>query len=262
TPLLLRSVASGFPDRYFYQPVDRRRDFQECWKVILKYNCNGCHKVRIGQRSVLMDLPLYQSPDWKEQLPPSLIGQGARVDPLWLAKFLENPALNETSLDRNGVRAYLQVRMPTFSFSQGEVLKLVRFFEALSSQPEPYIAPKLQPLTEQERSLARQLFTSPGAPCLQCHATGDPVHDQRATAPNFVMARSRLKPDWTRRWMLDPSMMSPGTAMPSGLFRREGDRWVFAGPTPPAFQQYRGDHVDLLVRYMFQFDEAELRRLR
>jgi len=259
---LLGSVDSGLPDRYFYQPEDRRRDIQEGWKVILKYNCNGCHMVRIGQRSVLMDLPLYQSPDWKEQLPPSLIGQGARVDPLWLAKFLENPALNETSLDRNGVRAYLHARMPTFSFSQGEVLKLVRFFEALSSQPEPYIAPKLQPLTEQERSLARQLFTSPGAPCLQCHATGDPVHDQRATAPNFVMARIRLKPDWTRRWMLDPSMMSPGTAMPSGLFRREGDRWVFAGPTPPAFQQYRGDHVDLLVRYMFQFDEAELRRLR
>ncbi|MBI4463878.1 MAG: hypothetical protein HY647_04160, partial [Acidobacteria bacterium] len=261
TTFLLGSVDSALPERYLYQPEDRRRDIQEGWKVILKYNCEGCHGVRIGQRSVLIDLPRYQSPDWKEQLPPSLIGQGARVDPLWLAKFLENPALSETNLNRNGVRTYLHARMPTFSFSQGEILRLVRFFEALSSQPEPYIPPKLPPLTDQERMLARQLFTSPGAPCLQCHATGDPAHDQRATAPNFLLARTRLKPDWTRRWMLDPSMMSPGTAMPSGLFRREADRWVSAGPTPPAFQQYNKDHADLLVRYMFQFDEAELRRL-
>ena len=97
---------------------------------------------------------------------------------------------------------------------------------------------------------------------MECHATGDPTHDQRATAPNFILARSRLKPDWTRRWMLDPSMMSPGTAMPSGLFRQEGGRWVFAGPTPPGFQQYNKDHADLLVRYMFQFTPEELRSLR
>ena len=261
TTFLLGSVDSALPERYFNQPEDRRRDIQEGWKVVLKYNCMGCHMVRIGQRSDLMTLPRYQDPDWKDQLPPSLIGEGARVDPLWLAKFLENPALSETDLNRNGVRPYLQARMPTFSFSQGEVLKLVRFFEALSFQPEPYILPKQEPLTSQEQMLARQLFTSPGAPCLECHATGDPVHDRRATAPNFLLVGSRLKPQWTRRWMLDPAKMSPGTAMPSGLFRQEEDRWVFAGPLPSSFQQYQKDHADLLVRYMFQFTPQELRRL-
>jgi hypothetical protein len=49
--------------------------------------------------------------------------------------------------------------------------------------------------------------------------------------------------------------------MPSGLFRREGDRWVFAGPTPAAFAKYTDDHVDLLVRYMFQLTPEEQRRL-
>ncbi|MBI3935132.1 MAG: c-type cytochrome, partial [Acidobacteria bacterium] len=261
TTFLLGSVESNLPERYFFEPEDRRHDIQEGWKVILKYNCMGCHVVRIGQRSVIMDLPRYQDPDWKEQIPPRLIGQGARVDPLWLAKFLENPAMSETAVNRNGVRPYLRIRMPTFYFSQGEVLKLIRFFEALSYQPEPYIAPKLEPLTDLERGLARALFSSQGAPCLECHATGDPVHDQRATAPNFLLSKERLKPDWSRRWMLDPSMMSPGTAMPSGLFRQVGGRWVFAGPTPPGFAQYTKDHADLLVRYIFEFSAEEQRRL-
>jgi hypothetical protein len=50
--------------------------------------------------------------------------------------------------------------------------------------------------------------------------------------------------------------------MPSGLFRQEGDRQVFAGPTPASFQGYTKDHADLLVRYMFQFTPEELSRLR
>ena len=110
--------------------------------------------------------------------------------------------------------------------------------------------------------MARQLFTSEGAPCLKCHMTGDPKHDARATAPNFTVAKERLKPGWTKRWMLDPAMMSPGTAMPSGLFRLDGNHWVFAGPTPASFNGYQKDQADLLVRYMFQFTPEELNRLR
>jgi hypothetical protein len=92
--------------------------------------------------------------------------------------------------------------------------------------------------------------------------TGAPRHDSRATAPNFTMASERLQPGWTRRWMLDPALMSPGTAMPSGLFRLDGARYVFTGPTPPGFNGYPKDHADLLVRYMFEFTPQELARLR
>ena len=51
--------------------------------------------------------------------------------------------------------------------------------------------------------------------------------------------------------------------MPSGLFKRETqhDRWVFAGPTPDSFKTYDKDHVDLLVRYMFQISPDEQKRL-
>ncbi len=163
--------------------------------------------------------------------------------------------------DRNGVRPYLKVRMPTFNFSPNELQTLVRFFMALSGQQEPYIKEKLEPLTEQEKLVARQMFTS-GTPCLKCHITGDPTHDQKAIAPNFLLSGERLKPEWTFRWLLDPAQISPGTAMPSGLFRKEGDHWVINLPNPPASaNEYHSDHAMLLVRYMLQLSPDEQRRL-
>lgn len=260
TTFLLGSVDPQVPKDLLYRPDDQRRDVQEGWWIVTKYNCMGCHQVAVGQPSVLQGLPMYQAEN-KFKLPPPLLSEGARVNPEWLARFLENPALNKTDINRNGVRNYLAVRMPTFSFSDGEIRKIVRFFEALSSQAQPYLPPKLEPLTAQERVMARELFTHPAAPCLKCHATGQPAHDVNATAPNFLLAPDRLRPAWTSRWITEPARIAPGTAMPSGLFKREGGRWVFAGPLPPSLQGYTKDQVDLLVRYMFQITPEEQRLL-
>jgi len=109
--------------------------------------------------------------------------------------------------------------------------------------------------------MARELFTSQAAPCLKCHATGVPSHDVNATAPNFLLAPERLKPAWTDRWILDPSRIAPGTAMPSGLFKRDGDHWVFSGPLPASFKGYTRDQAELLVRYMFEMTPEEQRLL-
>ena len=334
TTFLLGSVGlegANVPPSLFYRPDDRRKAIQDGWWVVKKYNCMGCHNIQVGQKSVLSQLPLYQSSEWKDQLPPQLTSEGARVDPNWLLRFLRDPSLSDEQgqpapgrsdktvgsaapageksnaspytegqklppgtstngqqngavdqsqgqnanqknsdqgklkpqpgLDRNGVRPYLKVRMPTFSFSPNELRTLVRFFMAVSSQQEPYIKEELPPLTEQERTLARQLFTSQGAPCLKCHITGEAEHDKTALAPNFLLAGERLKPSWTFRWLLDPQQISPGTAMPSGLFKKDGERWVFSGPTPESFNEYHRDHADLLVRYMFLMTPDEQRRL-
>ncbi len=249
------------PEALRYNPAGAQKDIQDGWWLIKKYNCMGCHSVQIGQQSVLSGLSLYADPDMKDQLPPSLIEEGARVSPDWLARFLANPSLDDKVGDRNGVRTYLQARMPTFHFSPNEIAILVRFFTALSGQP-PVAAPAaLEPLDDRERQVARALFSAPGAPCLQCHIYGDPVHDRQASAPNFLLAKERLKPGWTLRWLLDPQTIIPGTAMPSQLFRRSGDRWILAGQTPKDAQDYAGDHAQLLVRYMLQMTPDEQRRL-
>ena len=167
----------------------------------------------------------------------------------------------QPGLDRNGVRPYLTFRMPTFNFSPNELQILVRFFMAMSGQQDPYIKEPMKPLSAQERTLAREMFTS-GTPCLKCHITGDPVRDAKAIAPNFLLAGERLKPDWTFRWLLDPAQISPGTAMPSELFRKEGDHWVvnLAQPLGSA-ANYHDDHARLLVRYMFMLTPDEQRAL-
>jgi len=260
TTMLLGSVDPSLPPDYMYKPVDQRTAIQKGWWLITKYNCMGCHQIDVGQSSVLMTLPMYRAEN-KANLPPMLTSEGARVNPEWLKSFLANPSLSTTDTDRNGVRSYLQVRMPTFYFSDDEIRTLVQFFEAVSSQPEPFIPQKLEPLTTAEIGMARDLFTSKAAPCLKCHMTGIPAHDKTATAPNFLLAKDRLRPPWTERWITDPALIAPGTAMPSGLFRKEGDRWVFSGPLPPAMKSYQGDHADLLVRYMFELTPEEQRML-
>jgi cytochrome c2 len=314
TTFLLGSVGeegANVPRTLFYTPQDQRRqDIQNGWWVIKKYNCQGCHQLQVGQRSVVQDLPFYQTPEGKDLLPPRLTSEGARVDPSWLLKFLHDPSLSgdktpaqqqqinalttqiqqaaqagaqpaaspqatpakgaanqamrlrpQPGLDRNGVRPYLQFRMPTFNFSPNELQILVRFFMAMSGQQDPYIKEPMPPLTEQEKITARQMFTS-GTPCLKCHITGDAAHDAKAIAPNFLIAGERLKPDWTFRWLLDPAQISPGTAMPSGLFRKEGERWVINLPNPPASAAaYHSDHARLMVRYMFLMTPDEQRAL-
>jgi cytochrome c2 len=254
--LLLGSTDPLLPPDYMYKPSDRRHAIQEGWWIVTKYNCMGCHQVDIGQRSKLMEMAQYQGEN-KANLPPNLTSEGARVNPEWLKRFLANPSLSTADTNRNGVRSYLQVRMPTFSFSDDEIRKLVLFFEAVSSQPEPYIQPQEAAISDPEKAMARSLFTSPAAPCLKCHMTGNPEHDKNASAPNFLLSRERLRFPWTERWITDPAKIIPGTAMPSGLFKRDGDRWVFAGPVPDALQKYPGDHADLLVRYMFQLTPQE-----
>lgn len=257
---------------------------------------NSTKDPAMAEGAVLASLPFYASQ--KEFLPPQLTSEGARVDPDWLLRFLKDPSLmqpgekppvptsapvataspragpagsaNDQSggrlqpqwgLNRNGVRPYLQVHMPTFNFSPNELRLLVRFFIAVSSQTDPYIKEPMVPITESEKSIARNIFVS-GTPCLKCHITGEPTHDAKAIAPNFLLAGQRLKPDWTFRWLLDPSQIAPGTAMPTGLFRKDGNRWVVNLPNPPAdVANYHDDHARLLVRYMFLMTPDEQRRL-
>jgi len=259
TTFLMGSQETSLPDDYQYKPGDARHDIQEGWWIVKKYNCMGCHQFYPGQTTVLMGLKQYQ--DTPEQLPPKLLTEGARVSPEWLWHFLKNPALSDTDTNRNGVRPYLKVHMPTFYFSDHEVRVLVRFFQALSQQPIPYIPEQVPTLTAKETGMARSLFSSTGAPCLKCHATGDPNHDKIATAPNFLLAKDRLKPDWVVRWITDPQAVSPGTSMPSGLFKEQNNQWVFAGPTPSSFQGYDKDERKLLVDYIFQLTPEEQRRV-
>ena len=221
--------------------------------------------------------PSLMQPGEKPMTPSSSAAPSSSASPAASPKAMASPAakapapaandqsngklLPQWGLNRNGVRPYLQVHMPTFNFSPNELRLLVKFFMAVSSQNDPYIKEPLEPLTDQERQIARDIFMS-GTPCLKCHVTGDPVHDAKATAPNFLLASERLKPDWVMRWLPKPSDISPGVAMPDGMFVRKDDHWVVGAPNAPAdVVNYPKDHARLVARYMFQMTPDEQKRL-
>jgi cytochrome c2 len=218
--------------------------------------------MQAGEKSTAPPSAPTSSPPAPSSSPAASASPGAARPPAAAANDQSNGRLiPQPGANRNGVRPYLQVHMPTFNFSPNELRVLVRFFMAVSSQNDPYIREPMEPMTETEKSIARNMFVS-GTPCLKCHITGEPTHDARAIAPNFLLASQRLKPDWTFRWLLDPAQIAPGTAMPTGLFRKEGDRWVVNLPNPPTdVANYHGDHARLLVRYMFLITPDEQRRL-
>jgi mono/diheme cytochrome c family protein len=258
---LLGSVESELPDFYYHQPTGWAKDIEDGWWIVEKYNCVGCHEIVPGQRPEVWDLPQFQD-QGRDKAPPSLVGAGARLDADWLVKFLRNPALSNTKLHRNGVRLYLDMRMPTFALSEEEIVKLVRFFNALSQQPTPYPAEELAPLNEDELADARTLFLA--AECLKCHVLRDDPRDitPDTKAPSYIVGAERLKSRWMRRWLRDPQLIMPGTVMPSNFQEVDG-RWK-ANVNLPA-DQLRipdADHIELLIRYQKAFDEAEAEYLR
>jgi cytochrome c551/c552 len=257
TVLLLGSQKTDLPPDYIYRPDTAGADIQSGWRVVRKYNCMGCHQILPGQQTPLMNLPVYR--DHAEQLPPTLVMVGAKVNPEWLARYLKNPALSDSDTHRNGVRQYLKIRMPTFSFSDNEIRILVQFFQALAHQPTIYIPAPVSVTTAKETETARKLWSNPELSCLTCHSSGDPVREKYAIAPNFLLARDRLNPGWLERWMIEPHEISPGCVMPSGFL--ENNHLVMDPHTPPATVGTKEDLAKLLVRYMFQLTPPEQRRL-
>ena len=167
------------------------------WWVVKKYNCVGCHEVKAGDQPNLWGMPWYQGLEETGELrsakrPPTLVGQGLRTNPNWLMNFLRNPSLTEDAAasHRNGVRGYLDVRMPTFRLSDREVEKLARFFGALSQQPPVHKKTRLAPLDDRELGLARTLFSE--IACVKCHMIGEAEWDKKATAPPLKLAVTGL----------------------------------------------------------------------
>ena len=91
TTFLMGAVESQVPPRYWDTPEDQRRDIQEGWWVVKKYNCMGCHQFTVGQSSRLMTLARYQTPEWKDQLPPKLMGEGRARQSRLDAEIPEQP---------------------------------------------------------------------------------------------------------------------------------------------------------------------------
>jgi cytochrome c2 len=188
-------------------------------RLVRTLNCQGCHQ--IGEkggsfRAVIEDhLDTSGGDTLQAQAlsPPMLynekshIGEGARVQTAWLNGFLHNPA--------NQIRPWLEVRMPTFDFSEDDLNSITQYFAAQDKVPYPY-EPK--PVLEAAMVAAgKNLFEK--WQCVKCHVVGGklPNQDPANMAPDLAKVPERLRADWLSQWLADPGRIASGTRMPANF---------------------------------------------
>jgi len=180
-------------------------------ELVRRYNCIGCHIIE-GQggfiRPVLADALGVSADEVASFAPPDLIGEGRKVQPKWLFEFLKDPTTK--------IRPWLDVRMPTFDFTDEEANALVEYFQALEGEMEPFLEVDIE-LTREERRAAEKLFSNNYFSCFSCHQVGKkkPEGGPEGWAPDFLLAPERLNPDWVYDWIANPQALQPGTKMPS-----------------------------------------------
>ncbi|MGH7889124.1 MAG: c-type cytochrome, partial [Thermodesulfobacteriota bacterium] len=141
----------------------------------------------------------------KGNAPPILDGEGKKVQETWLYHFLESPST---------IRPWLKYRMPTFGFKEEELTAFVQYFNHLSDVQPSYAGAQHPKSTPEELQAGQKLFKT--FQCIKCHQSKpDPALSASFLAPDLVITKDRLKPDWVLEWLHDPQAIQPGTMMPA-----------------------------------------------
>jgi len=202
---------------------------------------NGCRNCHIVEKRGGMVRDQYNE-DNQSFAPPVLTGEGWKTQPAWLFGFLKGPIT---------LRPWLQIRMPTFHFPDQDATDLVHFFDAASNKSFPYLTAEADQPTGARLAETEQLFNE--LQCIKCHVIGElrPNQDPGSAAPNFLLAKVRLRPDWIPVWLKNPNALLDGTKMPSF--------WDFsdeAHPVSPS-KLFNGDaraQIDALRDYLMHLD--------
>jgi cytochrome c2 len=213
-----------------------QRTQEEGRKLISQSNCRACHVVNHHGRaigSMIADANF---------LPPDLTPEGSRAQSAFLFNFLKDPTVMK-------IRPWVQVRMPTFQFSDSQAATLAAGFaaEGDAMQFDTMVHASPSPANV---AIGREVYAM--LRCQQCHSTDtvDPanpplpnVADTQSLAPNLTLARLRLRHDWIADWIRRPDEIIPGTRMPTN-FPRHPETGGFSSPLAmaidtPAFATHK-----------------------
>jgi mono/diheme cytochrome c family protein len=164
--------------------------------------CRNCHEVE-KRGALVRDL---FNEDNQSYAPPILNGEGAKVQPQWLYGFLKSPT---------PLRPWLKFRMPTFHFADDDAATLVKYFASAAGKSFPYVTMDVPAPPAEKAKEALALFAA--LQCTSCHVVGKlgPKQDPASAAPDFLLAKRRLRPDWIPLWLRNPNALMEGTRMPS-----------------------------------------------
>ncbi len=204
----LRVLLSGFRERkvarrYQANQGDSVVQVVEGRRLMHQYNCIGCHEIE-GRGGFIRKY--YQ--ENPTLAPPILNGEGEKVQSNWFFSFLKAPV---------PIRPWLQLRMPTFGFSDDHTNQLVDYFNDLSKVEIPYAYFNDKTVPPGYIDAAKKLVSKDYFNCFSCHQQGDkkPEGPPDGWAPDLTLARQRLNPNWIIKWLHDPQKVQPGTKMPS-----------------------------------------------
>ncbi len=152
-------------------------------------------------------------------LPPTLVGEGLKVQSQWLHDFLLNPF---------PIRPAAVLRMPKFNMSSNDASKLASYFAAIDGAEYPYefderkTSEHLESLeaSHDGKYLEGALgIVTDNNYCVKCHLAGDfaPTGTVRAMGPRLDRVHDRLRPEYTLRWIADPVRILPYTGMPQNI---------------------------------------------
>lgn len=190
--------------------------------TLTAFNCYACHvRDRRGgptaDRNALFSTAIPEMGD-EGRVPPPLDGVGDKLQEGWLKHVLQDGAKD---------RPYMRTRMP--KFAAAEVVALSEALKMADERTESP-APELAEPTSRVKATGRFLVGDKALACIKCHTFGQ----HRATgiqAINLQSMTARIRDNWFRRYLPEPSKYRPGTRMPTG----------FAGGHSTVKDIYEGD---------------------
>lgn len=182
--------------------------------------------------------------------PPVLVGEGKKVRSRWLFEFLRNPVT---------LRPWLEVRMPTFPFTDKEINDLTAYFAAREGEPfpfesirerEPNYLAAMEATHGKYFETAEALFNDKDVKCASCHVRGsvNPEGDPSGWAPDLTRAKERLSPRWIREWLANPQVLQPGTKMP---------KFPWGETYPDAFGGDAAAQIEAIKDYLMNMPEPD-----
>ncbi|MDH5761795.1 MAG: c-type cytochrome [Nitrospinota bacterium] len=216
------------PEQYQKNYTEKEKTIERGRRLIAEYNCRGCHVVgRTGGH-----IQEYLSS--KTQYPPPLeMGDyhvGERLKGSWLFSFLKKPT---------PVRTWMNVRMPTFSFTDKEVRDMTAYFEAMSPSEIKYETGVH--VKKSKASIQEGVKIANYMDCGKCH-------DEGAKGIDFSVAAQRLKEGWIPKWLKDTRGMIPWTLMPNH-WNKVDDKYT----VPTKFSELRtfeGGNTDSHIKHI------------